>query len=813
MHQRISNKQAFRESHSLSPAAVLLKTSYAFTKNYEAGDLLYFQTSEDTAFVLKVEFESDLQRDYELPSWTAQVKDGDISYQHAEISNLGQAEHIRASKHILIKKLVDQAWFPTSFGLAMDGKRDKPSPMRYMNFDLAIANAIKDIAVCKGSIFAAFMPISKRYILFRVDRVDSLDSEDETGVFRMTQDVTKVSILSPIQRTCIPNGIPEAYEEQMADLSNLIDSTLNHSPLHDKLKIPAIRAIMVQGPGGTGKTHLIRQTLASRIPFPHFVLHVDDIIRTELMADRTNRPSESLAPLRRCFEQARLSAPSIIMLEGLDLLSSDFGPTVVEASEIAAQVAAQIAELTSNLRVCIVASTRNIGKLPRALQLKPSASGGGFDRIIELGMPTRAQRKLIVQNVTDAIARGNQNSRCDLGSLLDQRTAGFSARDIRDCICQACQTACSRNSQEIVIEQLPHEMSQLSLHERNHLVGTKTRTIPSLSSADTLDAVNSIRPSHEGFESVKPDVSWDAMGGYPDIKKKLLRLVTWPLEQPEAFAKAGVPPPAGILLYGPSGCGKTMLVRALASSTPMNFIAVKGSQIYSKYLGESEATIRRLFASARQLAPCLVFLDELDNVGTRRDWSDEGGSGVNERILSTLLNEMDGVSERTGVLVIACTGRPHQIDDALLRPGRLDHHICIPLPSLLDRRMILESITRLNDDASLLDQEVDLDEIAKITDGFTGADLRTLIRESGIQALRQSTGATSIGLDHILSALKGSIRARDSQMAEEFALASLAEDDSLGDFPSRELGWWAPASIDAATISKFEQFNKRASKS
>ncbi|RKO93158.1 P-loop containing nucleoside triphosphate hydrolase protein, partial [Blyttiomyces helicus] len=247
-------------------------------------------------------------------------------------------------------------------------------------------------------------------------------------------------------------------------------------------------------------------------------------------------------------------------------------------------------------------------------------------------------------------------------------------------------------------------------------------------------ALREVGPSggrEAGFEGQKPDVRWEDVGGYEQVKSRLIRLSTWPLEHPEAYNRLGVKPPSGILLYGPSGCGKTMLVHALVSGSSMNFISVKGHEIFSKYLGESEASVRRLFAAARRLAPCLLFLDEVDTVGTRREWTDDGATGVNERVLSTLLNEMDGVQERTGVLVVACTNRPDKIDDALLRPGRLDHHIYVPLPTYLDRRAIVEALARDRPDGragARLDPDVDPGRVAGRTEGFTGADLAVLAR-------------------------------------------------------------------------------------
>lgn len=289
-------------------------------------------------------------------------------------------------------------------------------------------------------------------------------------------------------------------------------------------------------------------------------------------------------------------------------------------------------------------------------------------------------------------------------------------------------------------------------------------TLGSAAWDDLAYAIETSKPSQQvEFESFGSQRPQGVFGGYSDLKRRVHQAINWPITNPETFKRIGVRPPMGLLLYGPSGmltgdpqrkyvgrelkhgahneisstsfriqlgCGKTMLVQTLASESNMNFIPIKGPEIFSKYLGETEATLRRLFAMARQIAPCILFFDEMDSIGAKRGWGGDGDSsagtnGVNERVLSTLLNEMDGVEERTEVFVIGCTNQPRAIDDALLRPGRLDQLVYVGYPSLKDREEIIATIgQRIPLPKDLESRQV----LAKKTVGFSPADLDALFR-------------------------------------------------------------------------------------
>ncbi|RKP08059.1 P-loop containing nucleoside triphosphate hydrolase protein, partial [Thamnocephalis sphaerospora] len=251
---------------------------------------------------------------------------------------------------------------------------------------------------------------------------------------------------------------------------------------------------------------------------------------------------------------------------------------------------------------------------------------------------------------------------------------------------------------------------------------------------------------------------------YATVRQRLQRIIRLALLQPEKAARLGVAPPAGVLLYGPSGCGKTMLIKEAVSAASVRVISV-GGQLFSKYFGETERTIRRLFRAARRNAPCVLFLDEIDALGVRRDMGDgshgESAGGVRERVLSTLLNEMDGVTGKSAVLVMACTNRPDRVDDALLRPGRLDHLLYVDIPNREERHAILQAHS-----SQVKGFQADLDTAAQQTDGFTCAGLAQLIRESALQAVREDTASNGVLTQHVeqaLSAVSVSARAGTSQ--------------------------------------------------
>ena len=267
---------------------------------------------------------------------------------------------------------------------------------------------------------------------------------------------------------------------------------------------------------------------------------------------------------------------------------------------------------------------------------------------------------------------------------------------------------------------------------------------------DFMKAFRSITPTAlREIEVQVPTVRWSDIGGLEEVKQELREAVEWPLKYPESFERMGIKPPKGILLYGPPGCGKTLLAKAVATESEANFISIKGPEIFSKWVGESERAIREVFRKARQVAPCVIFLDEIDAIAPIRGLG-YGDSMVTERVVSQLLTEIDGIEKLDGVVVIAATNRPDIVDPALLRPGRFDRLVYVPPP---DQRGRLE-ILKIHTKNMPLADDVDLEEIAKITEGFSGADLEVLCREAGLYALREDINAKYVAKRHFEKALK-----------------------------------------------------------
>ncbi|ORZ26459.1 P-loop containing nucleoside triphosphate hydrolase protein [Lobosporangium transversale] len=350
---------------------------------------------------------------------------------------------------------------------------------------------------------------------------------------------------------------------------------------------------------------------------------------------------------------------------------------------------------------------------------------------------------------------GNGDIEC-IASKTSQATSGYIAKDLRN----LCRSALLRS---LRTDNCTDRIANINL-------------IASPKWEDFLYALNSSKPSQQiEFESLARNQQRTVFAGYHALKRRVYQNIHWPLSSPESFRRIGTKPPMGLLLYGPSGCGKTFLVQTLAAESNFNFIPIKGPEIFSKYLGETEATLRRLFTMARQVAPCILFFDEMDSIGAKRGWGGDGdgdgdnqagsSNGVNERVLSTLLNEMDGVEERTGVFVVGCTNQPQAMDDALLRPGRLDQLVYIGYPSLQDRFEIINEI------GSRIPITKDIDtrqELAKHTVGFSPADLTALFREAAILSLRRNISSTIVeqaDIKHVIQRMSPLVQGRVLQNA------------------------------------------------
>jgi len=472
------------------------------------------------------------------------------------------------------------------------------------------------------------------------------------------------------------------------------------------------------------------------------------------------------------FAAASAAAPSIIFMDEIDAIApkrggdgSSSGGTKGMEKRMVAQLLTCMDSLTpENNRggapVMVLGATNRPDSIDEALR-----RAGRFDREICLGVPDEAGRLGILKVMTEGMRLGGD---IDF-RVLAKKTPGFVGADIRSLTKEAGIIAINRIFKKVLIDgavSMPstnddvqkeeetavmleiqedeEEASKETTEESTHSEAMDIHSVVPLSAAqleplfvtmdDFLAAVPHVQPSskREGFATV-PDVSWDNIGALQSIREELTLSVLEPITHPEKFVALGLPLPAGVLLYGPPGCGKTLLAKAIANESGANFISVKGPELLDKYVGESERAVRQVFERARSSSPCIVFFDELDSLCPKRG-SDSSGGGVSERVVNQLLTEMDGLDDRRSVFVIAATNRPELIDPAMLRPGRLDKLLYVPLPSPADRVAILKAVGK----KVRLGADVDLEAIAlsNRADGYSGADCAALLREAGLAVLR-----------------------------------------------------------------------------
>lgn len=489
---------------------------------------------------------------------------------------------------------------------------------------------------------------------------------------------------------------------ELQRIREMIELPLRYPEVFERLGIAPPRGVLLHGPPGCGKT-LIARAVAYETS-AHF-LHING---PEII-DKWYGASE--AQLRTLFEQARRQAPAIIFIDEIDAIApkrEDMGSNQQVERRVVAQLLALMDGLDARGDVVVIAATNLPNALDPALR-RP----GRFDREIAIGVPDKIGRREILEIYTRGMPLTEE---VDLERLAS-KTHGFVGADLESLCREAALRALRRMMPELDFAQasIPYDML-MSLE---------------ITGPDFEGALNDVEPSaiREIFTEI-PDVRWDDIGGLQHIKALLHEAVELPLRHRELFEQAGVRPAKGILLHGPPGTGKTLLARALANQSEANFIAIKGPQLLSMWVGESERAVREVFRKARQAAPCIIFFDELDALAPRR--GSAGDSHTTERVVSQLLTEIDGIEELRGVLILAATNRVDRIDPALLRPGRFDLLLEMPLPDIAARQAILAIHTQRMPLAS----DVDLAHLAAQTDGFVGATLEALCRRAALLAIR-----------------------------------------------------------------------------
>ncbi len=494
-------------------------------------------------------------------------------------------------------------------------------------------------------------------------------------------------------------------DEELQKVREMIELPLKHPELFERLGIDPPKGVILHGPPGTGKT-LIARAVANESNAAFFVINGPEIM--------SKFYGQSEQRLREIFQDAQKSAPSIIFIDEIDSIA----PKREEVSgEVERRVVAQLLTLMDGLRkrghVIVIGATNRIDALDPALR-RP----GRFDREVEIGIPDKKGRKDIIQIHTRGMPiEGDEKEREKLVDELAEMTHGYVGADLAALAREAAMNALRRYLPDIDLDK------PVPTHILENMKVTRD---------DFMNALRKIEPTVLREVMIEiPSVKWEDIGDLEEVKEVLKEAVELPIKEPEKFEKMGIRPPRGILLYGPPGTGKTLLAKAAATESSANFISIRGPEIMSKWVGESEKAIRKIFKKARQSAPCIVFLDEIDSIAPKRGSS---VSGVTERIVNQLLTSMDGITSLGGVIVIAATNRPDIVDPALLRPGRFDRLLLVPPPNEEGRRRIFEVHTR-----KMPLEDVDLGVLARKTHGYTGADIENLCREAGMAAIRDNS--------------------------------------------------------------------------
>jgi transitional endoplasmic reticulum ATPase len=507
-------------------------------------------------------------------------------------------------------------------------------------------------------------------------------------------------------------GIPKvSYEDigglgkEISKVREMIELPLKHPEIFERLGVEAPKGVLLHGPPGTGKT-LLAKAVANETSANFYSIGGPEIM--------SKFYGESEERLREVFKEAQENAPSIIFIDEIDSIA----PKREEVSgEVEKRVVSQLLNIMDGLeargKVVVIGATNRPNALDPALR-RP----GRFDREIEIGLPDRRGRLEILQIHT----RGMPLSKDVKLDEIADRTHGFVGADLGAVCKEAAMGALRKVLPEI-------DLTETSIPAS--ILNKINVTMP-----DFEDALREVHPStlREVLVEV-PNVRWDQVGGLEEAKNELRQAVEWPLKYREVFDYADAEPPKGVLLYGPSGTGKTLLAKAVATESGVNFISVKGPELLSKWVGESEKGVREVFRKARQAAPCVVFLDEVDSIAPSRG-SSLGDSGVTERMVSQILTELDGLESLKDVVVLGATNRADMVDPALLRPGRFDRMLYIPLPDLEARKIIFRIHTR----GKPLAEEVNLDKLAEETETYTGAEIAAVCGAASMIAINEHLG-------------------------------------------------------------------------
>ncbi|MEW6748544.1 MAG: CDC48 family AAA ATPase [Candidatus Micrarchaeota archaeon] len=528
-------------------------------------------------------------------------------------------------------------------------------------------------------------------------------------------------------------------KDTIQKVREMIELPLRHPEIFERLGIDPPKGILLYGAPGTGKT-LLAKAVANESDANFFYVGGPEIISKYV--------GESEERLRKLFAEAQESAPSIIFIDEIDAIA----PKREEVTgEVEKRMVSQLLTIMDGLKargeVIVIAATNRQDSIDPALR-RP----GRFDREIEIGVPDKQGRSEIMNIHVRSMPLSKDVNVGEIANI----THGYTGADL------------SLLSKEAAIKALRRVLKNINIDEET--LSPQVLESIVVNREDFFNAMHEIQPSalREVFVE-RPTVRWSDIGGLQTIKREIQEAVELPLKTPEIFERMGIRPIKGILLYGPPGTGKTLLAKAVAHESEANFISISGAQVLTKYVGESEKSVRDIFRKARMAAPCVLFIDEIDAIAVRRTGSGEAGTLVTERIVDTLLTEMDGLRSLKNVVVIAATNRPDMLDAALMRAGRFDRLIEITTPDDAARLEIFKICTA----KMPLNKDVNLKDLSRLTEGYTGADIENLCREAGMTAIRE--GAKKVLMGHFEMSFKSivpSIKKEDVESVRKFKSAA-----------------------------------------
>jgi len=531
--------------------------------------------------------------------------------------------------------------------------------------------------------------------------------------------------------------IPEITYEDIGGLSEeikkvreMVEIPLKHPEIFQRLGIEPPKGVLLHGPPGTGKT-LLAKAVANESEANFVLLNGPEIM--------SKFYGESEKKIRTIFEEAEKTAPTIIFIDEIDAIApkrEDVGGEVER--RVVSQLLTMMDGLKSRGKVIVIGATNRVNAIDPALR-RP----GRFDREISINVPNKTGRLSILKIHTRGMPLAKNTNLDELAGL----THGFVGADLESLSKEAAMNVLRQHLDKIKLDEeaIPQEILEKLIVKQE----------------DFTDALKVVRPSAMREVLVEtPNIGWEDIGGLNKIQEELKESVEWPLKHPESFTRMGIRASRGILLYGPPGTGKTLLAKAVAKESEANFISIKGPSLLSKWVNESHKGVQRIFDKARQVSPCIIFIDEIESLASRRGGHDNASSQEGTKVLNQLLAEMDGLEEMNEVLVLGATNRPDMLDSAVLRPGRFDKILLINPPDETGRKQIFEVHTRkmpigtgrkllTNSEKSKL-----LDEFAKKTEGYTGADIEAVAREAGLIALRESIESKQVTKKHFEDALK-----------------------------------------------------------